>query len=510
MAILAPDEQAFLEAVSELAYCNPFLPETTALEREALGPDFRDDEPIWSLRVGASDGPRASRVAISERIVALVSELGRRLAAKRIASDHELALYEDAVLFMLYGRYDDLLYEVINETAAAISVGDCYAAFLDDWRQHFHIPGVEWRTRHDAAHLFACFFQIRRAFNFIYGYIIGSSIPAARLRAAVWQSIFTHNMRRYRDSLYDRLGDITTLVTGPSGTGKELVARAIGLSRYIPFDARKKTFAGNFASCFHALNLSALPSTLIESELFGHRRGAFTGALKDRDGWLAVCEPWGAVFLDEIGDLDVSIQVKLLRVLQSRVFQPVGDTTDHHFHGKIIAATNRDLDAAMRSGELREDFYYRLCSDVIVTPSLREQIQDSPEELRELILFIARDIASTEAESLTEEVEEWIRKNLGPDYAWPGNIRELEQCVRSILVRKEYHPASMQNGQTALSEDLANGELTAEALLRRYCTLVYARTGSLGETARRLEIDRRTVKSRIDHELLSRLQASRT
>lgn len=507
MAILTPDERAFLEAVSELAYCNPFLPESTELEREALGPAFRDGEPVWSLRVGASDGARPSRVAISERIVALVSELRRRLAAEQTANDDELALYEDAVLFMLYRRYEDPLYEAIHETSAPLSAGDCYADFLDDWRRYLHIPGVEWRTRHDAAHLFACFFQIRRAFNFIFRYIIGGSIPAARLRAAIWQSIFTHDMRRYRDSLFDRLGDITTLVAGPSGTGKELVARAIGLSRYIPFDARKKSFTGDFASSFHALNLSALPSTLIESELFGHRRGAFTGALKDRSGWLAVCEPWGAVFLDEIGDLDVSIQVKLLRVLQSRVFQPVGDTTDHRFHGKIIAATNRDLGVAMRTGDLREDFYYRLCSDVIVTPSLREQIRDCPHEFHELIVFIAREIAGVEAESLAEEVAVWIGKNLGPDYAWPGNIRELEQCVRSILVRKEYHPASARIGQKALSEDLANGALTADELLRYYCTLVYAHTGSYGETARRLELDRRTVKSRIDPELLSRFQA---
>jgi transcriptional regulator with GAF, ATPase, and Fis domain len=127
--------------------------------------------------------------------------------------------------------------------------------------------------------------------------------------AAAWQSIFTHNMQRYRKNLYERMGDITTLIIGPSGTGKELVARAIGLSRYVPFDPKRKAFASNFSTGFHALNLSALPSTLIESELFGHRRGAFTGALEDRRGWLDVCESWGSVFLDEVGDLDQSVQV---------------------------------------------------------------------------------------------------------------------------------------------------------------------------------------------------------
>ena len=132
----------------------------------------------------------------------------------------------------------------------------------------------------EASHLFACFFQIRRAFDLIFRHIIGASRPAANLRATVWQSIFTHDMRRYRRSLYRRMHDVTTLVTGPSGTGKELVARAIGLSRYIPFDPDREMFVADLDGSFHALNLSALSPTLIESELFGHRKGAFTGALE--------------------------------------------------------------------------------------------------------------------------------------------------------------------------------------------------------------------------------------
>ena len=509
MGLLAEHERGFLEAVSKLAYCNPFLPEFIELEREALGPDYRLSESIWSMQVDGSDPPRPSLKAISDRLEALVAELEQRLAGTDSTTDRELELYEDAVLFMLYRRYEEPLYEAIEgreESTNAQAVPDCYQNFLEDWRKYFQVSGLRWRTRYDAAHLFACFFQVRRAFNFIFRYIIGGSSSAGRLRATVWQSIFTHDMRRYRDTLYERLGDITTLVTGPSGTGKELVARAIGLSRYIPFDAKKRSFAGEFATCFHALNLSALPSTLIESELFGHRRGAFTGALQDRRGWMAICEPWGAVFLDEIGDLDISVQVKLLRVLQTRTFQPVGETSDFHFRGKIIAATNRDLDEAMRNGDLREDFYYRLCSDVIVTPSLQDQVKECPQELRELILFIAREVAGSDSESLADEVEAWVAEHLGLDYPWPGNIRELEQCVRSILVHKEYHPTPARTRSKDLAEDLIDGDLTAEELLRRYCTVIYARTGSYGETARRLELDRRTVKSRIDPDLLERLR----
>jgi transcriptional regulator with PAS, ATPase and Fis domain len=317
-------------------------------------------------------------------------------------------------------------------------------------------------------------------------------------------------MRRYRRTLYDKMGDFTTLIRGPSGTGKELVARAIGLSRYVPFDAKTQTFAEDFVGSFYAINLSALPSTLIESELFGHKRGAFTGALQDRRGWLELCPPLGSVFLDEIGDLDAAIQVKLLRVLQTRTFQTLGDTADRRFQGKLIAATNRDLAQAMQDGQFRQDFYYRLCSDLITTPSLREQLRESPTVLRELLVFIVRRVVEEEAEILAKEIEAWILDHLGSEYEWPGNIRELEQCVRNVLVRKEYRPP--QTSPPARHQTFAQafnaGTFTADELLRRYCTVVYAQTGSYEETARRLQIDRRTVKSKIDAELLEQLNKS--
>ena len=204
--------------------------------------------------------------------------------------------------------------------------------------------------------MIACFFQLRRAFFHVFFFIVGRSPAAARLRAAAWESIFTHDLRRYQRSLYRHLGDVTTLITGPSGTGKELVARAIGLSRYVPFDGQAGRFVENFHEGFHAVNLSALSPTLIESELFGHRRGAFTGAVADRVGWLESCPANGSVFLDEIGELDPAIQVKLLRVLQRRTFQRLGDTADRRFPGKILAATNRDLVAEIDGGAVPRRF----------------------------------------------------------------------------------------------------------------------------------------------------------
>src|SRR5207249_2391288 len=126
----------------------------------------------------------------------------------------------------------------------------------------------------------------------------------------------------------------------------------------------------------------------------------------------------------------------LLRVLQTRTFQRLGDMQDRPFPGKVIAATNRDLEAAIEAGRFREDFYYRLCADLIHTPSLAEQLRDASDELGLLCRAIAGRVAGdAEAAGLAEEAERWIRTHLGPDYPWPGNVRKLEQCVRNVLIR---------------------------------------------------------------------------
>ena len=505
MAFLDTHERTQLQAISDVTYCNPFLPEYPKRQRVVLGDDFLESQALWNMHGDDIDAPLVDPVTIAARVEPLVGLLRERLARGVEASDNAFLLYEDAVLYLLFYRYESAFYGLITSTLEAMPT-TCrfYRDFLRDWTYDFHLPGLHVPTRHEAAHIFACFYQVRRAFHHIFRYIIGGSMVTAQLRAAIWQSIFTHDMRRYRRMLYERMGDFTTLITGPSGTGKELVASAIGLSRYIPFNPESITFTVNYATIFQALNLSAMPSTLIESELFGHRRGAFTGATQHRQGWLEICHPLGTIFLDEIGDLDAEIQVKLLQVLQTRMFQPLGDTVDRRFHGKLIAATNRDLAQAIEQGQFREDFYYRMCSDLIVTPSLYEQLQEAPEALYSLITFIAQRIIGPEAETLAAEVMDWIQKQLGDDYPWPGNIRELEQCVRNVLIRRVYYPPKRQSpaSRDRLTQALHQCGLTADELLRHYCTLVFAQTGSYAETARRLDLDRRTVKSKVDPTLV--------
>jgi DNA-binding NtrC family response regulator len=435
--------------------------------------------------------PRANVWRIAERLEPLAEQLRQRLSSGVAAREHDIELYQDAILQLLYQRYYSRFYDA---TFGATSGWGFYREFLADWR-HFLIDNA-----HDPCHTFACFYQIERAFNHIFRDIIGGSLPAARLRASIWQSVFTHDMRRYQRTLYARMAEFATLITGPSGTGKELAARAIAQSRYLPFDATALRFPAEPSGLFYPINVSALSPTLVESELFGHRRGSFTGAIADRKGWLEACPEWGSVFLDELGDLDPSIQVKLLRVIETRTFHPVGDTAGRQFRGKLIAATNRDLAERTAKGEFREDLYYRLCSDQIATPSLASQIAESPQVIEELIVYMARRVAGAEGESLARDVSHWVGQNLGRNYAWPGNYRELEQCVKNILIRHDYRPLRVRiaGGTETLVSDFSEGRLTAAELLAEYCTLVYKQTGSYEETARRTGLDRRTVKSKVN------------
>ena len=396
MAFLSKSERTFLRAVSQLAYCNPFLPERVECERAALGDDFVEGEPVWSLPVNQPERPRANVWRIFARLEPLAEQLRARLATARPDDAGSVRGRRPAPALSALLQ-PDRRGEFAPRTMALLrGVPGGLGPLL---------PGGKRGSggAPQSSHTFACFRQIQRAFEQIFRDIIGSSLPAARLRAAVWQSIFTHDMRRYRRTLYERMGDFATLITGPSGTGKELAARAIAESRYVPFDDRRLVFADDAATAFFPINISALSPTLVESELFGHRRGAFTGAIGDRKGWLETCPPLGSVFLDELGDLDPTIQVKLLRVIETRTFHPVGDTGSRRFEGKLIAATNRDLAADIRAGRFREDLYYRLCSDQIATPSLAEQLADSPHLLEELVIYMARRVVGAEAQELAEK-----------------------------------------------------------------------------------------------------------
>jgi DNA-binding NtrC family response regulator len=262
--------------------------------------------------------------------------------------------------------------------------------------------------------------------------------------------------------------DISVLITGESGTGKELIAQAIHHN-----SSRR---AGRFV----AINCAALPESLLESELFGFRRGAFTGAKEDRQGLLEAANG-GTVFLDEVGNLPMDVQKTLLRFLQEREFLRIGDATPRKVDVRILSATNSDLKAATRSGSFREDLFYRLNAVNVHLPPLRERVSDIP-------LLAAHFIRRQNAKFGTAV------KGFSPEalaaaaaYAWPGNVRELMNVVEGSLalesgdligleVLSQFIEVHERGGEGALGEDGSGFALAFSRFEEEYFRALLRRT----------------------------------
>jgi transcriptional regulator with PAS, ATPase and Fis domain len=318
-----------------------------------------------------------------------------------------------------------------------------------------------------------------------------------QLRFALWNNVFTYDVGLYDDHLWDRMEDFSTLLFGETGTGKGSAASAIGCSGFIPFDAGKVQFVHNFMETFITINLSQYPESLIESELFGHQKGAFTGAVENHEGVFDRCSIHGALFLDEIGDITIPVQIKLLQVLQERIFSPVGSHKLKRFEGRVIAATNRSIEELRREGHFRDDFFYRLCSDVIVVPTLHQRIKESPSEFEQMVNLLITRITGEESTSLADMVLETLKRDLPPDYQWPGNVRELGQAIRRILLTQHYEgdiSVTSPNLEEEFVEKIYTGTLKVTELLNNYCNFLYKRFGTYQEVSRRTGLDPRTVK----------------
>ena len=195
------------------------------------------------------------------------------------------------------------------------------------------------------------------------------------------------------------------------------------------------------------------------------------------------------------------MQIKLLQVLQERTFTPLGGHERKRFAGRVIAATNRSLGALRRDGQFRDDFFYRLCSDVIEVPSLRQRIAESPAERDQLVRLMVARITGAEAPDLVADTMRALDNGLPRGYAWPGNVRELEQAVRRILLTGRYVPhvsSAAADENEALADQMRSGELTASELLSRYCAMLYRRFGTYAEVAKRTGIDPRTSRKYVE------------
>ncbi|MDD5169225.1 MAG: sigma 54-interacting transcriptional regulator [Syntrophales bacterium] len=290
--------------------------------------------------------------------------------------------------------------------------------------------------------------------------------------------------------IYGLLSDLadletTVLITGESGTGKELVARALhysGLRAFKPLVS---------------VNCSALTESLLESELFGHVRGAFTGAIRDRQGRFQAADG-GTIFLDEIGDISPLIQLKLLRVLQEKTIEPVGKSMSKKVDVRVIACTNKNLLQKVMRGEFREDLYYRLKVLEVTLPPLRERLEDLP-LLVEHFRHVFNERFKKQIAGISNEV-----LNKFMDYPWPGNIRELEHTIEHAFILCHGNVITMEHlpGEISRYEDRRQTEIEAprEGAIRagHIRDILTMTGGNKAKAARHLGIHRRTLYRILD------------
>lgn len=483
-AIMKTEERVFFQKIKQAIWANPFGVGRQEVDLEISGlPRRSPSEEILQ--------------ALMEKVLVRVKKYctGTARCGEQLSrSDRELLQF--GVLFYVFHLFCDA-YDAHIENQIKSGKDSLKVVFAREILGMMTEFGFSDR---EAVRYFSLFFQLRRGFYFISG-ISGVSRSVRELRQALWNNIFTYDVGVYERYLWNRMEDFSTILLGETGVGKGMAAAAIGRSGFIPFNEKKECFEENFAQIFISINLSQYSEQLIESELFGHRKGAFTGAVDHHKGVFACCSPYGSIFLDEIGEVSIPVQINLLQVLQERFFCPVGSHEPEKFHGRVIAATNQPLDDLRTKGRFRDDFYYRLCSDTIEVPSLRQRLREDAGELKIILSSTLSRILGYTSKPLEREILKRIKEDMPADYSWPGNIRELEQCVRRMLLKRRYdwtEAAGVLKNASEIQERFLDGALTANELLASYCGHLYRKLGSYEKVARQIGVDRRTVKRYVD------------
>jgi transcriptional regulator with GAF, ATPase, and Fis domain len=425
-------------------------------------------------REALTDGPAGDR-AISDSIVKKVIETGRPVIVSDALSDSQFKTSESVLALRLSSVM----------CAPLVSQGHVQGVL---YVGNDRVKGLFERSQLDVLSIFASQASL----------ILQNALLLSALRADKEKLVAELKDKRFGEiigacpsmlEVFRKLQkvattDISVLITGETGTGKELIAREI--------HRRSNRATGPFV----VINCGAIPENLIESELFGHVKGAFTGAIASRPGKFQVANG-GTLFLDEIGELPLNLQVKLLRALQERIVFRVGDSKPEKVDIRVVAATNRVLEEEIRAGRFREDLYYRLNVVNIYLPALRERGDD--------VLIIARALLSKHTAELGAHVQGFTPQALGAikKHPWPGNIRQLENRVKKALVlcdKSLLGPEDLDLGKEA-ETPIMPLEKAKEDFQRRYVLEVLERNnGNRTQTARDLGVDPRTIFRYLERE----------
>ena len=415
---------------------------------------------------GAGDGESAVALC-RERPFDLILMDVRMGGMSGIEATHEIRAYNPAIPILIMTAYSD-----VENAVEALKAGaydyltkplafDALKIALERALDHATLRD-EVRVLRDSV-----------SFAFDAGNIIGRSAPMRQLLGMV-SSIAA--------------SEATVLINGESGTGKEVVVRLI--------HANSKRRKGPYV----AVNCAALSETLLESELFGHEKGAFTGAEKRRDGRFLAADK-GTIFLDEIGEIPLAMQAKLLRVIQERELQRVGGDQTVKVDVRILAATNKDLKQEVEEGRFRQDLYYRLNVVALQLPPLRDRGEDIPL----LAMHFLRRFAESNGKTVKGFTPAAMDKLL--KYSWPGNVRELENAVERAVVllvgeyisERELPPGLTDGDDAAATRKTDFGNMTLEEIERMAVLDTLEQVGgNKSEAARRLGINRKTLLAKLD------------
>ncbi len=446
-------------------------------ERLILGSVYDDKKPDWAT----CDPPNLVRM----------SDMARQL----LHSGSDLTERQKELLYCLW-QFVQLRTPLLSEHPAGIS--RAWDTFYAEYRSR-----VQWASDvNHVGHLFALIYQLRRTCHQLFVRMAGWSPVMSSLRSHVWRAIYSHRYLEYSQhtGLFDHLRDMSVILSGPVGSGKNAIAGVIGHASYIPFDTDTGRFACKRGENYTAVNIATIPEGLLESHLFGTARGAFPGA-DDTSGIFESVDQNGVVYLDDIHEMSRQTQAKLLQVCDDRSFSRVGEPQVlRRFEGRLIVSSRTDFSDMVESGAIREDLYFRLASICIEAPTLYDRLQSDSGELRQFVSHAMRRTLTGNEAYLNDEINKCcdaIQQAVGPNYRWPGNVRELVMAVRRYATGFDIVPHAPAS-TTSLVDALRDSTMTGSELLEEYTQIVHEKTGSVAATARHLGSDRRTIKDRLE------------
>lgn len=480
---LSDTQRTFFEQATRALFANPYHPERQNLLRACMG-----NEP------GAG-----SETALLQRVRAELGELDKnRPATLSQFAGTDQQLLGHAFLFDVFHEFCEAFDALIGRDAGSSGASDFPEA--PDLLATLARRGFSTSA---ACGYVGLLYQFRRARHFIDQDVLGEAEAIQTVRRELWDVIFSHDMYLYERYLWNRMNRFSALLQGESGTGKAAAARVIGRSAFIPYNPDKRRFVRPLSESLISVDVASWPPERIESHLFGIQGDGEEGG--SHEGVCAACGPHSVLFIEKIADCPGHVQQRLAHVLKHRCYTPVNGLDSLRFHGRIIASAPLAPEGGEPRNALHPDLYHQLCAAVITLPSLRVCFRENPQERTRMVRHMLTRLLGACPEDCLERVMDQLDTAPGPAYSWPGNVPELGQAVRRILLAGHYDGESEPWVETkdpgrALYRQMEAGVLTATDLQARYCTLLYEQYGTFGEVARRTDLNWRTVKKYIEKE----------